>query len=129
MNDRKDTDEKVDRVLAGRFARMRQEDRADLPDFPGEDTLRALGSVPASSRRERHWWKVAAVAAAITAAAVLFAPVSPHDPGELYADIMLANTIATDQLMLPSPGTLPEVSGLPGLYDIDTSLHQAEIAN
>ena len=129
MNDRKDSGDRLDRSLAASFARMKQEDQANLPAFPDMDRLRQTAPASNAARRERYWWRAAGLAAAITVAAVLLMPSPAPDPGELYADIMQANSMTTDQLMLPSPGILPEVTGLPGVYDIDMPSQLLEYAN
>ena len=110
------TGDSTERALAGRFAQLRVSERAETPDFPSMESLSRVSTTP-----RRHGPIVAAaLAAGIAAFALLFAGPKPaQDPGEIYASIMAASEITTDQLMLVSPGLLPEVSGLPAIYEIE----------
>jgi hypothetical protein len=58
-------------------------------------------------------------AAVLVIVSILMTRPAPQDPGVLYADIMSANTMATDQLMLVSQGASPEMSSMPGIFEID----------
>ena len=106
----------IDRELATRFAQLRVAERAQAPDFPAEELLSPAARSP--------WYFAprfaAASAAGIVALALFLASSGPaQDAGELYASIMASNEIATDQLMLASPGLLPEIAGNPAVYEID----------
>ncbi len=108
----------AERALAASFARLRVAERADAPDFPAVETLQ-----PASGHSVFFRPMLAASLAAGIAAFALFFVAGEsrqdQDPVELYASIMAANEITTDQLILTSPGMLPEAGGLPAIYEIE----------
>lgn len=118
MNKTVETQDLEERELARRFAQLRLEERADTPDFPVVQTLQRDNEVPVV---RRYRLIEAGALAASLALVVLFVSESPlqEDPGEIYASIMGTSEITTDQLMLVSPGTLPEVTAVPGIYEID----------
>lgn len=123
MNRPAKTGDPTERALAARFAQLRVAERAEAPDFSAEVSLASV-SVPASNYRPLV---AAALAAGIAAFALFFVMQEPaQDPGELYASIMAANEISTDQLMLASPGLLPEVTGSPVVYEIEMPTLQQE---
>ena len=106
----------TERTLAARFAQLRVAERTEAPDFPAEELLATAapsswGFAPAMA---------AALAAGIVGIALFFVTREPvQDPGELYASIMAATEITTDQLMSTSRGSLPESAGIPVIYEID----------
>lgn len=119
----------TDRELAHHFAQMRREDGTRLPVFPGADTLSGRNRAGPPGHRYGAAWKIAGMVAAITAIALLVIRQDPQDPGVLYADIMSISSIATDQLLDVSPGTLPEITDLPGFYEVDMPLERAQYTN
>lgn len=128
MTDSSTEQDKLERELAGRFAAMRREDSHGSPAFPAESELLARQPATGQDRGGRAW-KISAVAAGLAALAVMVAYEPPQDPGELYVDIMSANTMATDQLLVASPGALPGMSGLPEVYEIGLPSGQPQSLN
>jgi hypothetical protein len=126
MNRPAKTGDPGERALAARFAQLRVAERAEAPVFP-----------PVESRSHEttffgdHGAALAAgLAAAIAVFALFFVAQQPtQDPGELYARIMAANVMTTDQLMLASPGILPEGGGVPTVYDIEIPVLQEKGGN
>jgi hypothetical protein len=129
MNHKHDTASQQDRELSRRFGQMRQADAERLPDFPSEEELAERSPIVAGSRLYPTVQKIAVAAAVVVTVAVLMTRPSPQDPGVLYADIMNANSMSTDQLMLVSDGVLPEMIGMPGIYEIDLPVEPVEITN
>jgi hypothetical protein len=123
MNDKHDTAGQQDRELSRRFRQMRQADAEQVPDFPREEELAERSPITATIQ------KVAVAAAVVVTVGILMTRPPEQDPGELYADIMNANSMATDQLMLVSDGVLPELISMPGVYEFDLPVGQAEITN
>jgi hypothetical protein len=129
MNDKHDTAGQQDRELSRRFRQMRQADAGQVPDFPREEELAEGSPITATNRLFPTIQKVAVAAAVVVTVGILMTRPPEQDPGELYADIMNANSMATDQLMLVSDGVLPELISMPGVYEIDWSVGQVEITN
>ena len=120
---------KTDRELAQHFAQMRREDSTRLPEFPDADTLLDSNRADLPGHGYANVWKIAGMAAAITAVALFVTRQEPQDPGVLYADIMSASSMATDQLLDVSPGTLPEIADLAGFYEVEIPLERTPLAN
>lgn len=130
MNHKPHASSREDRELSRRFRQMRQEDAEQVPDFPSEGELAERSPIVAASPLYRSVQKIAVAAAAVVVTVgVLMTRPSPQDPGALYADIMNANNMVTDQLMLASPGALPEMVSMPGIYEIDLPVGEAEYTN
>ena len=129
MNDKQDSASQQDRELSRRFMQMRQADAERVPHSPTEEELAERSPIIAASQRHSSVSKIAVAAAIVVAVSVLMTRPPEQDPGELYADIMAANSMATDQLMLVSDGVLPELISMPGVYEIDLPVGQAEITN
>ena len=104
----------LERELARRFRRLRQEESLAAPAWSEERAARrpvraALGS--------RGLALGLAASLATVVLALLFAVSRPPSPDTLYRDIMSANVLVTDELLEVSPLALPEQSPLPGLYE------------
>ena len=128
MNHKHDTASQQDRELFRRFGQMRQADAERVPDCPSEEELAERSPIVAGQRYPRVQ-KFAVAAAVIVTVGVLMTRPAPQDPGALYADIMNANSMATEELMLVSEGVLPEMTSMPDVYDIDLPIGRAEITN
>ena len=128
MNHKHDTASQQDRELSRRFGQMRQADAERVPDFPREDELAERNPIVAGQRYSSVQ-KFAVAATVIVTLSVLMTRPPAQDPGALYADIINANSIKTDQLMLVSEGVLPEMTSMPDVYDIDLPIGRAEITN
>ena len=128
MNHKHDTASQQDRELSRRFGQMRQADAERVPDFPREDELAERNAIVAGQRYSSVQ-KFAVAATVIVTLSVLMTRPPAQDPGALYADIMNANSIMTDQLMLVSEGVLPEMTSMPDVYDIFLPISRAEITN
>ncbi len=117
MNDKRETASDTD--LNRLFEQMRREDAVQAPDFP--DVAMLAGREPVVAGREAYGVmpKVAAAAAVVAVAVFLLRGPAPQDPAVLYADLMSANSIATDTLLSVSPGTLPGMLSLPDVYEMD----------
>ena len=110
-----------ERALAARFAQLRVAERAEAPAFPPVESQ----SHETASFGGHGAALAAGLAAAIAGFALFFMTRQPtQDPGELYASIMAANVMTTDQLMLASPGILPEGGGVPTVYEIEIPVVQ-----
>ena len=129
MKHKHDTASQRDRELSRRFAQMRQADAERVPDFPSEEELAQRSPIRAVNPLYSRVRKVAVAAAVVVTVSILMTRPAPQDPGVLYADIMSANTMATDQLMLVSQGASPEMISLPGTYEINLPVDQAEYTN
>ena len=129
MNHKHDTSGQQDRELSRLFGQMRQQDAERLPDSPTEEELAERSPIIAASPFFSTVQKIAVAAAVVVTVGVLMTRQSPQDPGALYADIMSASSMATDQLMLVSHSVSPEMTSMPGIYDIDWPVEQAEITN
>jgi negative regulator of sigma E activity len=119
MKHENDRASQQDRELSRRFTQMRQADAEQVPDFPSEEELAQRSPIPAVNPLYSRVRKVAVAAAVVVAVSILMTRPVPQDPGALYADIMSANAMATDQLMLVSQGASPEMSSMPGIFEID----------
>ena len=126
MTDSNQSPETLEGKLATRFSQMRQEDRAQLPAFPDAGQLANLEVRDRTTGKGA--WFYAAAAAGVAALAVLLYPAA-DDPAEIYSDVMAANVITTDELLMVTPGVLPETIDVPGLFDADLSLEQTRMAN
>ena len=129
MKHKHDTASQQDRELSRRFTQMRQADAEQVPDFPSEEELAQRRPIAAVNPLYSSVRKVAAAAAVVVAVSILMTRPTQQDPGALYADIMSANAIATDQLMLVSQGASPEMISLPGTYEINLPVDQAKYTN
>ncbi len=132
MNHKHDTDSQQDRELSRRFRQVREQDAQRAPEFPGEDALARRRPIVASSQLFPTLQKLAVAAAVVVAVGILMsrAPAPPEqDPGVLYADIMSANSMTTDQFLLVSLSVSPEMTRMPGIYEIDLPIAPAEITN
>ncbi len=114
-----DTASQQDRELSRRFRQMRQADTQRVPDFPSEEELAERSPVRAVNPLYSRVRKIAVAAAVVVAVSILMTKPPPEDPGALYADIMNANSMATDQFMLVSDSVSPEMISMPGIYEID----------
>ena len=104
----------MDRDLRRRFAAMRTEDAADLPEQP--DARTASGAAASTnSRGPGRALLGGAVAASIVVAALVLVGRQPtgHDPAALYAEIMHDYEMATDELLYVSAGASPEMTSVP----------------
>jgi hypothetical protein len=117
MNDKRETASDTD--LNRLFEQMRREDAVQAPDFP--DVAMLAGREPVVAGREAYGVmpKLAAAAAVAAVAVFLMRGPAPQDAAVLYADLMSANSIATDTLLSVSPGTLPGMLSLPDVYEMD----------
>lgn len=129
MRNKDDTNSQTEQQLADLFSRMRREDGENLPAFPDWQELAARRSMLVKNRPLAVLPKVAAAAVLVIATGVLVSNQSRQDPGELYASIMDANSIATDQLMLVSPGTSPETTPLPDISEFGLYFEQSQQVN
>ena len=111
--------------VAELFTRMRQEDRQHLPPAP---TLAALQRrQPAvAAPWQGHLGKVAVAASLALALGLWISHTPVQNAGAMYADIMAANTMETDALLVVSQAVLPESSALPGLYDDELPAYDAD---
>ena len=126
MTDRNESPETLEGKLATRFSQMRQQDRTQLPAFP--DAGQLVNREARGRKSGKRAWLYTAAAAGVAALAVLLYPAA-DDPAEIYSEIMAANVMTTDQLLLVAPGILPEITEAPGLFDADLSLEQTQMAN
>ena len=121
--DRNTGPEPIDSRLAARFAQLREDESGDAPDFVA-DNINALPRPEATgARRVPHYF--GRIAAALALAGVVTAIVvqrPAEDPAALYTKIMQEQILQTDGLLLVSDSILPEMGGLPGLYDIDLEI-------
>lgn len=126
MTDSTETTNKLEGKLAARFSQMRQEDRAQVSAFPDNSQLEERGT----RAREvgKPTWLYTVAAAGVAALAVLLYP-GAEDPVSVYNEIMAANVITTDQLLLVTPGVLPETTDVPVLFDTGVSTQQPQRAN
>jgi hypothetical protein len=129
MNTKHETATLQDRELARRFRQMRREDAARLPDIPCEEELAARRPLASNDRQYVTPVRVAAAITVVVVCGVLMLTSAPPDPGVLYADIMAANPITTDQLLSASPGTLPEMIDTVGVDEFDLRLGPATQIN
>lgn len=129
MNDKQDSASQQDRELSRRFMQMRQADAERVPHSPTEEELAERSPIIAASQRHSSVRKIAVAAAIVVAVSVLMTRPPEQDPGELYADIMSANSMATDQLMLVSQSVSPEMVNMPGVYEIDLPVDQIQTTN
>lgn len=129
MNDKQGSVSQRDRELSRRFMQMRQADAERMPDSPSEEELAARSPIIVARQRHSSIRKIAVAAAIVVAVSVFITRPPEQDPGELYADIMNVNNMATDQLMLVSESVSPEMISMPGVYEIDMPADQAEYTN
>ena len=104
----------LERELARRFRRLRQEESLEVTPWP--ESLTAGRRGPAALRGRGVALGLAA-SLAVVGLALIFAVSRPPSPEALYRDIMNANVLVTDELLEVSPLTLPEQSALPWLYE------------
>jgi hypothetical protein len=119
MTHKHDTGSQQDRELSRRFGQMRQQDTEQVPAFPSEKELVKRSPIIGGSQLYPRVQKIAVAAAVIVAVGIFMNNPSPQDPAALYAEIMNANSMATDQLMLVSQVTAPEMLSAPGIYEIE----------
>ncbi len=123
MSTNENPGDSLDQSLTQRFRQMRQMEAASAPAIVDAQELLAK-----QSGHSRHWLLQPKPQLAV-AASVLFASVvllrlpvfqtDVSDPGALYADIMAANPMTTDQLLFTGNGITPESVGLPSVFTID----------
>ena len=122
-----DTSDPAEQTLARRFQQLRETEAVHAPAFPTEQELRERVSEDAAV--PRIWLRAVpkfALAASVLVAVFLYLkPVAQQNPGDLYADIMSANAIATDSLLSLSSTIAPQSTSVPGLFDFDASLDGA----
>jgi hypothetical protein len=119
MTHKHDTGSQQDRELSRRFGQMRQADAEQVPDFPSEKELAARSPARTKSQLYPTVQKIAVAAAVIVTVGIFMNNPTPQDPAALYAEIMSANSMTTDQLMLVSQVIAPEMLSAPGIYEID----------
>ena len=120
----------VERELGRHFARMRTEDSAELPPFPDdiEQVDRRGGDVLPG--RRIGLLRMGLAASVLFAVAVLVRQQSPaEDPAALYADIMSAYPLETEELLYVSESTTPGMTGLPDIIAPETSSEIDELTN
>ena len=130
MKHSEDPGNSFDQALAQRFRDMRQLEAASAPAVPDAELLGA-----ATRNRSRHWLLQHKPQLAV-AASLLFATVvllrqplfqsETQDPGAIYANIMAANHMTTDPLLLMDDGIAPESASLPRVFAIDAQLFTRE---
>ncbi len=115
--------------LARRFTQMRREDAADLPPLPDQNTTAPRSPDAIATRSNSFVAKIATGIAAVLVIGVLVNNREPQDPGVLYAEIMSASILETDQLMSVSLGTLPEMGSVPYVFELDVPAGRADNIN
>jgi hypothetical protein len=116
MNSKLDSGGWADREIKRRFAIMRQQDKVHLPDVPDTDLLAQRSPLVVKSKFQAVVPMMAAALAAVLVTGALLSGKPAPDPSILYASIMHANIMATDQLMSLSEGTMP---GMTAILDLD----------
>ncbi|MFK8048135.1 MAG: hypothetical protein AB8B81_06870 [Halioglobus sp.] len=113
----------VEKTLARRFREQREVEALHAPAFPtGQELLiRASADAAISGAWLNAVPKFALAASVLLAVFLYLKPTVSQDPGELYADIMGANTVATDSLLSLSGTLAPQSLEVPGLFDFDSS--------
>lgn len=119
MNDKHETAH--EKELHRLFIQMRREDAAQAPDFPDATVLAEHEPVVVGRMGYRVMPKLAAAAAVAAIAILVLREPTPQDPAVLYADVMNANSIATDALLSVSLGALPGMASLPEVYEMEDS--------
>jgi hypothetical protein len=115
MNQISEQGDTPERELRERFARMRDEDAAQLPEFHGT-ALRSRHAAPVSS--SRHLVRLAAAATVVLALGLWLIRPSPEDPLAAYVAIMDSTSMVTDSLLMVSEGTLPETVTVPDVFEL-----------
>lgn len=110
MTTKPDIASPLERELTRRFALLRQQDAALVPDSPDAARLAQRTPLVVSSRFYAAVPMMAAALAAVLITGALLTDPSSPDPGVLYASIMRENIIATDQLLSISAGTMPAMT-------------------
>ena len=129
MNIRHDNEEMWNSELIRRFTQIRAEDAEQLPAFPDEELLAKRSPIIAKPRFYAAVPSMAAAMAAAMLVGVLFIERTPEDPSRVYAEIMSANNMDTDQLMAVSTSVLPEMTSLPGIFEINAHTGGPGIVN
>ena len=111
-------DAPLDRELARRFARLKEQDRRYMPPPPSESELAAARSARARLARAKPAMGLAA-AVLLCLGVTLLALKPTGDPAELYLAIMQKQSVTTDSLLRPSPTVLPESDLLPEFYQMN----------
>jgi len=113
----------VDQALARRFRQLREAEAVDTPVFPTDQELQLRMSTNTVVRGA--WVKTVpkfALAASVLIAVFLYLnPGAEQNPAQLYADVMSANTVATDSLLSLTSTIAPQNTGLPGFFDFNVS--------
>lgn len=115
--------------LARRFAQMRLEDVSDLPSLPDENAMASQSPAVIAKPSNAVVTKIAVGIAAVLVISVLVNTQEPQNPGLLYAEIMNANILETDQFMSVSQGTLPEMASVPYIFELDAPAGRADNIN
>ena len=119
----KDISDPLERTLARRFQQLRETEALQVPVFPTDQELRRRVSEDAAI--PATWLnavpRFALVASVLVAVFLYFNSGTEQNPGDLYADIMGANTVATDSLLSLSRAEAPQSTAVPGLFDFETS--------
>lgn len=129
MNIKHDNDDLRNSELTNRFTQIRSEDAEQLPAFPDEELLAQRSPIMAKPRFYAAMPSMAAAMVVAILAGVLFIERTPEDPSGVYAEIMSANNMDTDQLMAVSTSVLPEMTSLPGIFEINAHAGGPGIVN
>jgi hypothetical protein len=129
MHIRNDTATQQELELARRFSQLRREVAMDLPEIPDQEELAARTPVGSKDWLYRAIPKVALALVVTVTSIVLLNRSSAPDPGAVYADIMAANAVATDQLMSATLGTLPETFSTDGVDEFDLLFGEIQSIN
>lgn len=123
MKNDSDIGDPADQALARRFHQLRASETLHAPEFPTQRKL--LERMSTDTAVSGAWLNAVpkfALAASVLVALFLYLnPTAQQNPGDLYADIMGANIVATDSLLSLSITVAPQSTSLPGLFDFDAS--------
>lgn len=131
MSDSRETREVSDADLMRLFAQMRDADASEAPAFP-EDLAFVVAPPANEEGRETQQGRQMLPWMGALAAAVLVAFIAipgPQSPEEVYLEVMSANHLLTDEMMLASSATLPEMDVFPGAFDTTESVDFSELFN
>ncbi|GAB5451328.1 MAG: hypothetical protein Hals2KO_16560 [Halioglobus sp.] len=120
-----------DEQLTRMFRDMREQDARLAPKF--REQLAAVDNPPANedalrrtnARAPLQW---AGALAALALVAIVVMPRS-ESPDDLYLQIMSANSVITEEMVVASPGTLPEQHLYPDLFGEAEPVDFAEYLN